>query len=216
MRRERVTPYLVHLGYSLMLGALVARDILWLRGTLATAQTVLALYAWRSGLRTIATWNVVFVAINLLWVVQIVRERRAVVLPDDLRTLHAAHFAALPPGEFIRWWRQGRRERLSNAQLTWQDRYPESLYFLMSGTARVSRDGRPVIDLVDPQFIGEMSLITGRPANADVHAVGEADVVRWPAPLMREIQSRQPLLWSRLQAAIGHDLVDKIRRGEAH
>ena len=37
-----MTAAIVHLGYSLMLCALVARDILWLRGTLVLAQSVLA------------------------------------------------------------------------------------------------------------------------------------------------------------------------------
>ena len=57
-----------------MLCALVARDILWLRGTLVLAQTILGLYAWGAGIQAIAAWNVLFVLINLTWVVKILRE----------------------------------------------------------------------------------------------------------------------------------------------
>jgi hypothetical protein len=52
---------LVHTGYGLMLCVLTARDTLWLRGTLVLAQSLLALYARRLGVWSIATWNVVFV-----------------------------------------------------------------------------------------------------------------------------------------------------------
>ena len=210
-----MTSYLVHIGYILTLAALLARDILWLRGLLVCAQSILATYAWQINVRTIATWNLLFVLINIVWVVRILRERRAVSLPPDLKPIHEAHFAALAPGEFLRWWRQGRREALRDAQITWQGRRPDALSFLLSGTARVSREGQIVTDLHARQFVGEMSLITGEPANADVTIVGEAEVVRWPTADLRLMQSRQPALWSRLQSAIGHDLVEQIRRGEA-
>jgi CRP-like cAMP-binding protein len=210
-----VASYLVHIGYTLTLAALLARDILWLRGLLVCAQSILATYAWQINVRTIATWNALFVLINVIWVVQILRERRAVSLPPDLKPIHEAHFAALTPGEFLRWWRQGRREQLHDAQITWDGRRPDALFFLLSGTARVSREGRAVTDLHARQFVGEMSLITGRAANADVSIVGDAEVVRWPTADLRAIQARQPALWSRLQSAIGHDLVEKIRRGES-
>jgi CRP-like cAMP-binding protein len=209
-----VTAYLVHVGYVLMLAAFVARDMLWLRATLVCAQSILGVYAWSIRVPAIAAWNVLFVAINLVWVVKIVRERRAVVLPPALARLYERHFSALTPAEFKRWWAQGRHERLQDARLTRNGTQPEALYFLLSGTARVSRDGEPVVDLEAGQFVAEMSLITGRPANADVWIAGEAELVSWPVTDLRGIQERQPVLWGRLQSVIGHDLVEKIRRSE--
>jgi hypothetical protein len=214
-RVQSMSAFLVHIGYALMLCALTARDILWLRGTLVLAQGVLAVYASMLGVRSIAAWNLVFVVINTIWVLKILRERRAVTLPDDLRVLHGRHFFALDPAEFLRWWRQGRRETIHDGQLTTQGAFPEALYFVLAGTARVSRDGVHVTDLPAGHFIGEMSLITGRPATADVVAIGEVAVMRWPAGELRALQAREPALWTRIQSAIGQDLVVKIGRQPA-
>jgi hypothetical protein len=59
-----------------------------------------------------------------------------------------------------------------------------------------------------------MSLITGQPANADVDAIGEVDVIRWPAREITALRERSPGLWTKIQSALGSDLVEKIRRGD--
>lgn len=195
-----------------MLCALVARDILWLRGTLVLAQAILAVYAWRAGVTTIAAWNTLFVVINTAWVVKILHDRRAVRLPEELRALHEQHFFALSPPEFLRWWRQGRRETLRGVRMTVHGGFPDALYFLLSGTARVSRAGHRVTDLSRGHFVAEMCLITGKPATADVDAIGDVEVMRWPVDDLRALRLRDPSLWSRIQSAIGQDLVVKISR----
>jgi hypothetical protein len=203
---------LVHAGYSLMLCALVARDILWLRGTLVVAQALLAAYAWRLGVQSIAAWNAVFVCINVVWVVRILRERRAVTLPEEIRELYDRHFFALSRPEFLSWWRQGRLETLRDAKMTRLGGYPEALYFLLSGSVRVSREGEHITDLAAGHFVGEMSLITGKPATADVVAIGAVEVVKWPIDELKALQARNPAIWTRIQSAIGQDLVIKIAR----
>ena len=55
---------LINLGYGLMLAALLARDILWLRIMVLTAQGSLATYGWSFGDPNVAVWNSIFVAIN--------------------------------------------------------------------------------------------------------------------------------------------------------
>lgn len=98
---------LVHVGYILMLCALVV------------AQTILGVYAWSVGIQAIAAWNVLFVLINLTWVVKILRERRAVAVPDDLRPLYDEHFFALSPAEFLRWPAAGLRALRERDQAFW-------------------------------------------------------------------------------------------------
>jgi hypothetical protein len=59
-----------------------------------------------------------------------------------------------------------------------------------------------------------MSLLTGETANADVDAIDSVDVMRWQTRDLRDLRQRNPSLWAKIQSVIGHDLVEKIQRGE--
>lgn len=210
-----MTPYLVHVGYVFMLCAFLVRDILWLRTLLVCAQLVLVAYAVSIHVPSIAGWNLLFAAINLAWVGRILSERRRIELPPALAPIYEAGFTALSRGEFLRLWKQGRQEWLRDTQVMWSGSRPEALFFLLAGTARVMRNDVFVCDLTPGQFVGEMSLITGEPANADVTILGEAEVIWWPMADLLGFKDGEPAFWSRLQSVIGRDLVEKIVRGDA-
>lgn len=207
-----MTPYLVHIGYGLMLCALVSRDILWLRAILMGAQSFLAAYAWRVNVHSIAWWNIGFVVINTVWVIVILRQRRDVTLPPDLKRLHQRYFAALSPPEFLRLWRRGRHQTIeAGASLTDLGSVPESLYFLLSGRAAVHlRPGES--SLPAGHFVGEISLLTGDPSSADVRADGAIKAVTWSAAELRAIKDSDALLWTKIQSVLGHDLAEKLKR----
>jgi hypothetical protein len=206
---------MVHVGYGLMLVALLARDILWLRGILVLAQGCLAYYAWYRGVMPIAFWNLAFVAINAFWVTRILRERAAVELPPELKALYDRHFAALTPPEFLRFWSWAERRVECDSLLATQGQRPQALYFLLRGQAEVRQGGRELARLGAGSFVAEMSLLTGETASADVRTLGEVELMRWPAEILQQTRARNPALWTRIQSALGHDLVEKIRRAAA-
>lgn len=59
-----------------------------------------------------------------------------------------------------------------------------------------------------------MSLVTGRAANAIVEPVEEVTVHRWDRTDVEPLQARDLAMWTKIQAAIGVDLVAKIQRGD--
>lgn len=209
-----IAQYLVHFGYTLQLFALLARDVLWLRGILVAAQSVLAYYAWSRGPEFLpyVGWNLLFVGINLFWVVRLLRERAAIELPDDLKPLYEKNFAALQPPEFLRLWQAGERRVTTDGQLVKENTTPEALYYLLSGSV-VVRHGQHVLARLEAgSFVAEMSLLTGERTTADVIAVGAVEYMAWPAEKLARLRSRNPMLWTRVQSVLGHDLVEKIRR----
>jgi CRP-like cAMP-binding protein len=207
-------PYLVNLGYFLMLCAVLSREMLRLRALFLSAQTTICAYALTMGLWSIAGWNALFVCINAIWIVKILRERRVVKLPEALRRWYERPFSVLTPQEFLRLWELGRHEDVRDARLTWENQTPASLYFLTKGHVRVQRGNRTIADVPAGFFIGEMSLITGRPATADVDAAGAVEVRCWPTADLNALRERDPALWTKVQSAIGLDLVEKIRRSD--
>ena len=207
--------YLVHVGYLIQLFALLARDVLWLRGMLIVAQSLLAGYAFALGLWPYVFWNALFVSINTWWVLKLLQERRAVKLPADLRPLYERHFAALSPAEFLRVWNEGRRATMQDAVLVRENSRPDALCFLLAGEAEVRQGGRRLAQLGAGSFVGEMSLLTGEACTADVVAVGTVEVMSWPAERLARIRGRDAVLWTKIQSVLGHDLVEKIRRSAA-
>ena len=207
--------YIVHLGYLLQLFALLARDVLWLRGILVAAQSVLAFYAWTQGLWPYVFWNALFVTINIWWVMKLLRERAAVELPEELKPIHEKHFAALSPPEFLRIWLEGARRTERDVQLVRQGTRPDALYFLLRGEVAVRQKTRDLAHLGVGDFVAEMSLLTGEPTTADVLAMGEIEYMEWPAEKLARVRKTNPMLWSKIQSVLGHDLVEKIRRASA-
>jgi hypothetical protein len=194
-----------------MLCAFVVRDVLWLRSLLVGAQGLLALYGLGMGVPSIAAWNALFLAINGTWTLRIMRERRTVALPPALEPIYVRHFAALTPPEFLRLWRQGRRVTFRDERLTRAGVFPEALFWLTAGTVRVSREGQPIADLSPGSFVAEMSLLTGRPANADAEAVGDVEARCWNVSDLQALRRRDPALWTRIQSVIGLDVVTKLQ-----
>ena len=209
---DSVTQYLVHIGYALMLFALVARDILWLRGMLVAAQSILSTYAAMIGVYSIASWNALFVVINIIWVARILHERRAVELPAELKPVYEKYFAALTAPEFLRLWSWGERKTVRDRQLTTHNEHPQALYFLLSGEVAIHQGDRELTRLPPGNFVGEMSLLTGKVATADVCAVGEVEYIEWPMQQLARVRKQNPILWTKIQSVLGHDLVEKIKR----
>lgn len=207
--------YLVHVGYTLQLFALLARDVLWLRGILVAAQSVLAFYAFTRGLWPYVFWNLLFVAINCWWVARLLRERRAVRLPPELKDVHERHFAALTPPEFLRLWREGRHGTARDLRLVREGTKPEALYFVRSGEVEIQHAGRVVARVGPGGFVAEMSLLTGEPTSADAWARDTVEYVSWPAANLERLRRDNPVFWTRLQSVLGHDLVEKLRRSAA-
>ena len=210
-----LAPYLVHIGYTLMLLALLARDVLWLRALLVVAQANLCLYSYFRGIDSIAIWNAVFVLINTVWVIRILRQRRAVQLPPELERIRQDHFLALDPPDFLRLWRMGQRQTLAGSLLTRQGEAVPALYFLLRGTVAVRQAGRELTRLGAGDFVAEMSLLTGAVATADAAAVGEVELMLWPVEGLRQLRAGNAALWARIQSVLGHDLVAKIQKASA-
>lgn len=207
-----VSEYWVHLGYVFMLIALLARDVLWLRSILVLAQGSIGAYAWGQDLVGMACWNAAFVVINAIWALLILRERQAAALPAALQAIHARHFSAMTPREFLRFWAMGSPGQVHDARLVPAGVHPHALLFLVSGQARVSRQGLELARLPQGSFIAEMSLLTGQPTSADVDAIGAVAVRSWSAEQLAGLRGARPALWIKLQSVLGLDLVEKLKR----
>jgi CRP-like cAMP-binding protein len=76
------------------------------------------------------------------------------------------------------------------------------LYFLLQGTAHVTKDGTSVQTLSPGAEFGTLSLVTGRPRAATVEATTPLTVARLSVESWKELAARQPDLAFRLLEAL--------------
>lgn len=211
---EFVLANIVHVGYSLQLCALLARDVLWLRGLLVSAQGLNGFYAFQIGADAIGGWNAVFVLVNVFWIIRILRERRAVAIPDELQAIYNEIFAAMKPREFLRFWGLGKGFTGADQSLVKEGNTRPQLIFLEEGTLHVHHGKTNVAQLRGPTLVGEISALTGHPATADVELIGPGQGRVWERAVLERLRLADTAQWTRIQSVIGGDVVRKLRRTE--
>lgn len=97
-------------------------------------------------------------------------------------------------------------------RLTRQGHAPEHLWFLVSGTARIEKNGDRA-ELRGPVFLGEISWLTGGAATATVVLEPDSEFVEWDHRDLRRVCDRTPRLRMVLESLIACDLAHKVARG---
>lgn len=202
---------LINGGYGLMLIALVARDVLWLRCLLGGAQSLLGAYAVHTQNVPMAFWNFVFVGINILRVIGLAAERRPVRLPRDLELIYRQVFAAMTRREFLLLWEMGSPREVEGRQLIRAGEAQNELVLLLDGEVVVRKEGKDLARLGRGKFVAEMSFVTGEPASADVLAHGRVRVIAWPQEKLRSLEQLNPALLVKLQKILARDLSQKVK-----
>ncbi|MCA9188540.1 MAG: cyclic nucleotide-binding domain-containing protein, partial [Planctomycetales bacterium] len=193
----------------------MVKDVLMLRILAVVAMLALIPYYYLCGTTPMygpIAWNVVFMAVNIVWIVLILIERRPPRLSEDERKLYEMVFRnACSERDMLRLLREGRWCEAEPRQLlVTQGTTPEQLILIHSGRARVLVDGREVASLRSGDLVGEMSYLTKGQTVADVAADGPVRYVVWQRKTLETLFMRRDQLRTALYHLIGHDLVDKL------
>jgi hypothetical protein len=208
-----MTPYdfLVNFGFALMLLGFILRDVLKLRVALVLGQACVVAYNFHRGVIPPFLWNGLYMCINAVWVVRIVRERRSISIPADIKDIYEKVFTAFSPQEFLSFWNSGIVKGWGGDIVVRTDETPKEMFLIVGGVARVERDGRTLTTLERGRFFAEMSFLTGQPSSADIRGDGNLRVIAWPQEKLREMKESKPALFMKLQCILGCDLAAKLR-----
>jgi CRP-like cAMP-binding protein len=191
--------------------SLAVKDLLWLRSVMTGAQVMLCTASGMSGNLNVAFWNAVFVGVNTYHVIRLVRERRPLTLPADIADIYFEVFSSMNRHEFLQFWSAGHVVEAVDRVLIRQGEIPKHLFLILAGSAGVVRDGRWIGKLTRKCFAGEMSLLTGEPASADVVLKDPVRYIVWDREILRRLSQFNPGFMSRVQQILGKDLVRKLR-----
>ncbi len=186
------------LGVALYLVAYAALQFGLLRGS-SVAYTVLnMLGAVFIMLSLVDAFNLSQMLISLSWIVlsiigltRMAWERSNTRFSEEERVFLSAHFASLPPHLARKFLRLGRWQTISpGTVLTRQGQAVHELVYVATGQARVSAHGGDIATLGPGALIGELTIMHGADATADVEITEEARVFTLPrAALIRELEA---------------------------
>lgn len=186
------------LGVILYLAAYGALQLGFLRGS-SPAYTLLNLLAASFVLFSLMeAFNLSSLLIQISWITlsiiglaRMAWDRSQTRFSDTERSLLTRHFATLPPHLAQRLLRLGRWQTLSPGTiLTRQGQPVHELVYMASGQAQVSAHGAPMTRLGSGDLIGEVTIMHGAEATADVEVLEEAHVFSLPrAALLSELRA---------------------------
>jgi CRP-like cAMP-binding protein len=204
----------IHISNAIYLCAYLVKDILWLRIlTVLAGLVLLTYYAWMPmPIWAAVVWNIVFTAINLRQIQQLLQDRRPVTLQPNELLLYQLAFRRLTEREFAQLLAIGKwNEVEAGERLVRRGEALHQLIVLSSGHARVEADGKTLAELHAGCLIGEMSFITGQAPNADVIATEPTRTVSWQDEVLRKLLDANVELRAAVQQVIGDDLIAKLQ-----
>jgi hypothetical protein len=181
------------------------RDILWLRMlTVAAAALLIPYYALQPTPLIVAIdWNVVFIAINLYWIVRLMMERRPVHFTPEEARLKLLSFASLTDREARKLFDAGKWEDLNPGDsIVKHDVDGARLSVILRGVAAVIRSGTIIATFGEGQFLGVIDE-NYQELDVDVIVQQEVCIMCWSRTHLEAFLAKHPAAALALQRSVG-------------
>jgi hypothetical protein len=202
-----------NLAYAITAAAFLVRNMLWLRvlSAAANAGFLLASLLGPSGGKAPATWSLIFLAINIYQIIDLILERRKVALQAEDSDLHVSAFPNLPHGEFRQLLKIAhRREVPAGTILVDQGQEAADVLLIERGTIELERDGVRLERLRPGHMLGEVAFVAGRPFSSRAIAATPVRLVVWDRERLNWLFERRPAIAIGFHAAF----IGRLRRSE--
>lgn len=208
--------YSTHIASILTLLAYLVKDILWLR--------VLTIFACIAGiifnyfvpatpLWAVIYWNVVFIVINVVQIMIILKERSDVRFTEEEKELYETLFKSFAPFEFMKLLRLGKWLVAKKGQsLAIEEKPLDSVMLIYHGLVSVESKGREIAQMKDGGLIGEISYITDGTATATVRALETTRYLSWSKEEMHDLFNRNPNMKFAMEKVFSTELSKKLAR----
>ena len=208
--------YIGHLAYTLGILSFVLKDIFWLRVITILSATLCIVFNYASPAEPMWVpiyWNAALIAVNVVQIIVLAREQRAVIIDEREKWLYLNVFPNFTPSDFNRLMATAIRKRTNPGEtLIFEGQENKDLILITDGTCVVDLLAGTKPELQRGDFIGEMSFLTGKVASASVYALDNVEYVAWEQKKLLELLERNLPLQSAMRSAISLQLTEKIDR----
>jgi hypothetical protein len=198
----------INVANAIYLVSYTVRDILWLRILTVVAATLLIPYYAMQPvpLQAAIAWNLVFIAINLYWIVRLIIERRPVQFTPDEARLRVLSFPSLTPREARKLFTMGVWDDLGpDASVTKRDLDTKRFSVILRGDADVIYRETKISQLGDGQFVG---VIDAKANVIDIDVISRTAmrVMCWPRDELQAFMTKRPDVALALERSVGFEL----------
>lgn len=154
-------------------------------------------------------WKSLTALIAFSVVLLILRERMGRKFAPEVRSF-AQSLRLLRPGQIEKLLKLAdHRVHDDERCIISQNARPDELYYLLTGSASVQKDGIP-LTVEGGTFLGEIAFVSGSVATADVLISPGSHYLAWPVDQLNRLLERDDQIDIALRGLINHDLARKI------
>jgi len=204
---------LVNLSNLAFLLAFSVRDVLYLRLLSVLAYLVILPYYYlqTETLWTPIVWGLAFISVNLVRIILLMLERRAVVLSDEEEKLYQLVFSSMGKRDYLKLLSLAEWvDCEAGEQVAEKGKALSSVMIMFSGQLEAVLNDKDRIQFHPGELIGTLEVYGGLPNPVDIFVREPSRVVQWSASRVREFTASRPELRSKLQSIIGADLATKV------
>lgn len=190
------------------------KRVIYFRGTLMVASAIEIYYYWNitdQPLWTDIIWSVVFIAVNVYWVMILFYENTTLKLDLAERKLFELTFNKMNPVQVKKLFKITKKETIEpDTELIKEGTHIDRLMLIISGIAVVKKGDKNVAYLREGSFLGEMSFLSGNPTSANVITLEETQIMVWDKKELKEFLGKNENIKKELNDVFSRDLIKKL------
>ncbi|MEM7302452.1 MAG: cyclic nucleotide-binding domain-containing protein [Pseudomonadota bacterium] len=213
---ENLTPgkLVGHLSYMLLVLSMLMRTMTRLRIVAISAGVVSAIYGW-FWLKDLVTvfWETVFVTTNLVQLMILAWEnKRASFNKEEQRFVDVA-LKDVEKAHARRLLRRGKWQTAeSGTVLIKEGDISSHLIFLTEGAVSIEKDSRIIAVCGHEDFLGEMSFMSGKPANATAVVANSVRYLSFERNTLQAALDRDKEVRHAIEASFNRNLAEKLSK----
>lgn len=200
-------------GAAVFLVGFLIRDVILSRAVFAVGAGVFVYgFSLGDGNFVALVWAVVILLVNMAVIWASLRNRFTTPLTPEEHALKK-EMPQFSNADFRRLMQPCSWQTLDEPmQLTEQGKPTKTLYYIVSGSATVSKSDKE-IEVGDNILIGEISFSQDVPATATVHAHEGSVLISWPSKKLKRLLKRKSLK-AAFDALLSNNLAEKLANDE--
>jgi len=206
-----VSTLIISSAYVALVSSSFTRTMRPLRLLLIAGACCFIVFAVIEQIWSMVAWNVLIGAMHGFRLVRDDLQQRSIRLSETETAIRRRFFPDLNDFDFHVLWSAGSPVVVNNEVVIAAGTTPTTVSLIVSGIAEVERNGQVVRGIRRGGLLGEMSMVSGKPADVSVFARGELVLHQWSQRQLKTLDQLSPGSARSFRRLINRDLALKAR-----